>query len=98
MVGNATALLGERTVDVYLNDLVYWRNVPEKVWGYTISGYPVLKKWLSYREKDLLRRGLTVEEARYVTETSRRIAALILLGPKLDENNRVIAKKAYALP
>ena len=50
------------------------------------SGYAVIKKWLSYREKELLGRSLTVEEARFVTETARRISALMLLGPKLDEN------------
>lgn len=45
----AFARLGEGTLDVSLNPAVYWRNVPEKVWGYTIVGYQVMKKWLSYR-------------------------------------------------
>jgi hypothetical protein len=31
-------LLGKTTNDVYLNDTAYWRNVPEKVWDYTIGG------------------------------------------------------------
>lgn len=70
------AMLGETTLDVRLNDHVCWRNIPTKIWDYTISGYPVIKKWLSYREKELLGRGLTVDEARYVTEIARRIAAL----------------------
>jgi hypothetical protein len=48
------ALLGPDTVDVYLNDRAYWKNVPAKVWEYTLGGYQVLKKWLSYREKALL--------------------------------------------
>ena len=87
-LSEAVSALGETTVDVYLNDRVSWRNIPVKVWGHTISGYPVIKKWLSYREKALLGRSLTVEEARYVTETARRIAALMLLGTKLDENYR----------
>ena len=34
-----------------LNESAYWRNVPEKVWDYTIGGYQVIKKWLSYREQ-----------------------------------------------
>ncbi len=63
--------------DVYLNDAAYWKNVPEPVWEYTIGGYQVIKKWLSYREKPLLGRGLTPDEVRYVTDTARRIAALI---------------------
>ncbi len=90
-----TLLLGERTVDVYLNESVCWRNIPVKVWGYTISGYAVIKKWLSYREKALLGRSLTVEEARYVTETARRIAALMLMNPRLDENYRAVVKQPY---
>ena len=56
------------------------------MWEYTISGYAVIKKWLSYREKRLLGRSLAVEEARYVSETLRRIAALLLMGPALDQN------------
>jgi hypothetical protein len=63
-------------MDVYLNSNVCWRNVPAKVWEYTVSGYPVVKKWLSYREKELLGRSLTVDEARYVTEITRRIPCL----------------------
>ncbi len=47
--------LGEQAVDVYLNDLAYWRCVPG-VWSYTIGGYQVMKKWLSYRERPLLGR------------------------------------------
>jgi hypothetical protein len=35
-------LLGKTTHDIYLNDTAYWRNVPEKVWDYTIGGYQVL--------------------------------------------------------
>jgi len=38
-----------------------------------IGRYQVVKKWLSYREKSMLRRGLRVEEAEYVTEMVRRV-------------------------
>jgi hypothetical protein len=79
-------LLGKTTHDIYLNDTAYWRNVPEKVWDYTIGGYQVLKKWLSYREHGLLGRALTTDEAREVTHIARRLAALILLQPELDAN------------
>jgi hypothetical protein len=92
---DSLAVLGEKTVDVYLNDLVCWRNIPARVWDYTISGYAVIKKWLSYREKELLGRSLTVDEARYVTEMARRVAALMLLGPQLDESYRTVAKKPH---
>jgi hypothetical protein len=82
----AIALLGETCFDVYLNEVAYWRCVPANVWRYTIGGYQVIKKWLSYRERALLRRDLKPEEARYVTEMVRRIAALVLMQPELDAN------------
>ncbi|MDZ4170454.1 MAG: type ISP restriction/modification enzyme [Coriobacteriia bacterium] len=84
--GESVALLGETCFDVHLNDLAYWRCVPSAVWRYTIGGYQVIKKWLSYREHALLGRDLKVDEARYVTEMVRRIAALVLMGPELDTN------------
>ena len=77
-------------VDVYLNDATCWRNVPVPVWEYTIGGYQVIKKWLSYREKPLLGRGLTIAEVRYVTETARRIAALLALQAELDGNYHAV--------
>jgi hypothetical protein len=89
-----TALLGETTYDIFLNDTAYWSNVPARVWNYTIGGYQVIKKWLSYREQVLLERPLKPEEARYVTEMVRRIAALLLLEPALDDNYRAVAAAA----
>jgi len=85
-VDQAIALLGQTCFDVYLNDVAYWRCVPANVWRYTIGGYQVIKKWLSYRERALLGRDLKPEEARYVTEMVRRIAALVLMQPELDAN------------
>ena len=79
-------LLGESTFDIYLNEVAYWKNVPARVWEYTIGGYQVIKKWLSYREADLLGRPLTPDEAREVMNMARRITAIILLQPTLDEN------------
>lgn len=78
--------LGAGTTDVYLNDHTCWRNIPEAVWNYSLGGYRVIKKWLSYREKKLLGRALAADEAEYVSEMARRIAAILLLGPALDEN------------
>jgi hypothetical protein len=89
-----TALLGETTYDIFLNDTAYWSNVPARVWNYSIGGYQVIKKWLSYREQPLLERPLKPEEARYVTEMVRRIAALLLLEPALDDNYRAVAAAA----
>ena len=56
------------------------------MWGYTLGGYQVIKKWLSYREHDVLGRGLKPEETAYVSEMVRRIAAILLLGRDLDKN------------
>lgn len=77
---------GEETLDVFLNDVAYWANIPQAVWEYHIGGYQIIKKWLSYREKSMLGRGLETEEALYVTDIARRIAALILLQKELDIN------------
>jgi len=82
--------LGSATHDIFLNEAACWQNVPEKVWDYTIGGYQVIKKWLSYREFELLGRALTPDEAREVTHMARRIAALILLQPELDKNYEAV--------
>lgn len=98
-VGNGwRAWLGGTTRDLYLNDEVYWANVPERVWEYTLGGYQVIKKWLSYREHELLGRGLKPEEARYVGEMVRRIAAILLLGPALDANYEAVKADTWAWP
>ena len=83
-LGEGRALLGETTRDVFLNPVACWRNVPAHVWDYTLGGYQVMKKWLSYREYALLGRDLTPAEAREVTAMARRLAALRLLEPALD--------------
>jgi len=94
----ALARLGATTYDIYLNDRAYWRNVPARVWEYTIGGYQVIKKWLSYREYDLLGRALTTEEIREVMQMARRITAIVLLEPTLDANYHVITQSAYPWP
>jgi hypothetical protein len=88
-------LLGARTCDVYLNETAYWSNIPIRVWEYTIGGYQVIKKWLSYREEKLLGRPLNKDEVRYVQETARRIAAILLLEPAFDANYRAVKEHAY---
>ena len=71
--------------DLYLNDEVFFRNVPTKVWGHELGGYPVLKKWLGYRHSD--RRGgksLTLAEAEHFRSMVQRLAAVLVLAPDLD--------------
>ena len=88
--------LGEGTYNIYLNDVAYWRNIPAKVWNYYIGGYQVIKKWLSYREKTLLKRPLTPDEAEEVTCMARRLTAIVLLEPALNANYQAIKAKMAA--
>jgi len=85
----------EASFDIYLNDFAYWRNVPVAVWEYYIGGYQVVKKWLSYREYDLLGRPLKLEEVEEVTNMIRRIAAIISLTPNLDANYTAVKDQPF---
>ena len=85
-VGAAYGSLGQETFDVYLNEDWCWRNVPAAVWNYTIGGYPVLRKWLSYRDTSVTNQLLSQEELEYFTKMVRRLAALRLLEPSLNRN------------
>ena len=76
-MGDNIPTLGETTFDIYLNDRTFWRNVPTAVWTYKLGGYQVLKKWLSYRERDVFDRPLKPEEVQHFTDTARRIAAIL---------------------
>ena len=76
-LGDAVTTLGESTIDVYLNERAYWRNVPINVWNYKLGGYQVLKKWLSYREHRVLGRSLLPEEVQHFADTARRIGGIL---------------------
>ena len=89
--GAEQALLGPTTRDVWMNGTSYWRNVPERVWELKIGGYQVIKKWLSYREYSTIERALSEEEVSHVQAITRRLAAILLLGPQLDANYRAAA-------
>ena len=78
-LGEAAQTLGATTFDVYLNDRAYWRNVPTDVWGYKLGGYQVLKKWLSYRDHNVLGRSIKPDEVQHFTDTARRIATILQL-------------------
>ena len=79
-LGEAVGVLGDGTVDVYLNNNARWSNVPTAVWNYKLGGYQVLKKWLSYRESRILGRSLLPEEVQHFTDTGRRVAAILSLA------------------
>lgn len=76
---------GETTGDLYINDNILFRHVPERVWRYELGGYPVIKKWLGYRDRG--RRpdvALSVQESAHLRSVVQRLAAVMRLYPKLD--------------
>ena len=78
-LGEGECLVGDATVDVYINSNAFWRNVPAAVWNYRLGGYQVLKKWLSYRERGILGRVLGADEVQHFSDTARRIAAILVI-------------------
>ncbi len=78
----ANPALGDTTLDVFLNDRAFWRNVPAAVWNYKLGGYQVLKKWLSYRERVILGQPTTPEDVLCFSDIARRIqASLPIMNP-----------------
>ena len=57
-----------------------------------------MKKWLSYRERPLLGRALTLDELTEVMHMARRIATLLLLQPALKANYRAVKAACYVWP
>jgi len=93
---DAVAAWGERTGDLYISEDVFFANVPEAVWQYQLGGYPVLKKWLGYRQAN--RRSdqpLTADERRWFRAVVQRIAALLALTATLDELYSAAAENAF---
>ena len=88
---------GERTGDLFLNARAHFAHVPEAVWTYQLGGYPVLKKWLGYRQADR-RDGkpLSEDERRWLRQMIQRIAALLALGPALDALYQEAAAASFA--
>ena len=87
-MGDALPALGDKTFDIYLNGEAFWRNVPAAVWTYRLGGYQVLKKWLSYRETDVLGHPLNAGEVQHFTDTARRIAAIIFDQNRIIQHDR----------
>jgi hypothetical protein len=76
---------GGVTGDLYINDTVYFRHVPERIWRYELGGYPVIKKWLGYRDRGR-RPGvmLSMQEVTHLRGMVHRIAAILRLHIHLD--------------
>jgi hypothetical protein len=90
------AVLGETTGDLYINDDVYFGNVPKAVWRYELGGYPVLKKWLGYRQA-ARRNGqpLTLGERQHFRSMIQRVAALLALHQVADALYEKAAAAAF---
>jgi hypothetical protein len=59
---------GASTGDLYINDSVFFRHVPERVWRYELGGYPVIKK------------GSAIVTAEGAPESRSRCRKLIIFG------------------
>ena len=77
-MGDALPALGGAIFEIYLNGEAFWRNVPTAVWTYRVGGYQLLKRWLSYRERDIIGRLLIPEEVQEFAELARRIGAILI--------------------
>jgi len=62
--GPGQQTFGDHTYDIYLNDVVFWSNIPANLWEYTIGGYQVIKKWRVRPAEAIARRQLSASEAR----------------------------------
>lgn len=98
----ALAALGA-PLSVLMNGEARWQIVPARVWEYRIGGFQPAKKWLSYRACNVLKRerasgAMTTAEVRQFADIIRRIAALILLEPTLNQNYQTIKQTATKPP
>lgn len=57
-----------------------WTNVPKDVWDFSVGGFQLLPKWLSYR----VNTGLTHADRETFRLLCRRIAAIRALEPECD--------------
>ncbi len=87
---------GTTTGDLYLNRSVYVADVPAGVWRYELGGYPVLKKWLGYRQASRrARQPLSLAEMRHFRSMIQRLAALLVIHERLDETYSSVAEDAF---
>ncbi len=93
-IGPAT--WGTTTGDLFINDNIFVRNVPAAVWRYELGGYPVLKKWLGYRQASRRNgRPLSLGEVTLFRSIVQRIAALLALRPQLDASYAAAVEDAW---
>jgi hypothetical protein len=88
------AAIGAHAIDVQINPHAGWKAIPSKVWAYTVGGYQALKKWLSYRETEVLGRPLRGDEILHFAQTARRITEVLAMGPALDACHELVCDGA----
>jgi hypothetical protein len=89
-------LWGDRTGDLFINDTAFFCNVPEGVWLFQLGGYPILKKWLGYRQANRCGANpLSNEERQWFRAVIQRIAALLALSPQLDALYQQVSADCY---
>lgn len=88
---------GTVTGDLYLNKSVFLANIPSEIWRYEFGGYPVLKKWLGYRQATRRNNSaLLLSELDDLRGIVLRIAALLALRPLLDAAYEKAASAAWS--
>lgn len=89
---------GNVTGDLYINDAVFFRHVPEAIWRYELGGYPVIKKWLGYRDNGR-RPGipLTMLETDHLRGMVQRLAAILRLHPVLDKLYEQACRECFSV-
>lgn len=87
---------GDVTGDLYLNESVFLTHLPPEIWRYELGGYPVIKKWLGYRQASR-RNGaaLSLQELDKLREIVHRIAALLTVRPLLDAAYEKASEQAW---
>jgi hypothetical protein len=89
---------GQVTGNLYLNDTIFLSHIPIEVWRYELGGYPVLKKWLGYRQAARRENApLSLRELDYFRRIVLRIAALLLLRPQLNQTYEQNSAKAWSI-
>lgn len=89
---------GNVTGDLYINDAVLFRHVPESIWRYELGGYPVIKKWLGYRDHG--RRPdtpLTMPETEHLRGIVHRLAAILRQHSVLDKLYEQACKDCFSV-
>lgn len=71
---------------VAINDSNCWKRVPKAVYECSICGYQPVKNWINSRKKLKNGKQLKSTEVEESIKIMRRIAALILMGDRLDAN------------